>query len=330
MSREPLLLALVFWALLALVPLFAPAWLLAQLAQHLGYGLLALSLAWVWGQAGLLSFCQAVFFGTGAYLFAVVALGMVPGLPASPWLGLLCAPLAAALVALITGLVLLSARIGSGAAWTVMTLVLAVIAERLAVMSSWLGGSNGLVGVPPLALPAPSGWFELVDPLPLYLFLLAVSAPAHLLLARHFASPRGAIVRAVREDALRAAHLGIDPWRVRLVVFTSAAALAGLGGGLFAAQFGFVAPPLLGLGLSTEALVWVTVGGRGSPLAALAGTLLIKGTEELLGRWLGALWPLAMGLLVVVAVLAFPRGLVGGLLARCARARPAPRHAPEP
>ncbi|MCS6877255.1 MAG: branched-chain amino acid ABC transporter permease [Geminicoccaceae bacterium] len=322
MSREPPLPALVFWAVLGLAPLVAPGWLLAQLAQHLGYGLLALSLAWVWGQAGLLSFCQALFFGSGAYLFALLALGRIPGLPDSPWLGLLCAPLFSALLAFLLGLALLSARIGSGAAWAVMTLVLGVIAERVAVTSPWLGGSNGLVGVPPLAVPWPSGTFELVDPLPLYLLLFAATALVHLALARHIASPAGALVRAVRDDALRAAHLGIDPLRLRLFVFTGAAAIAGLGGGLFAAQFGFVAPPLLGLGLSTEALVWVAVGGRGSPLAALVGTLVVKGVEELLGRWLEAWWPLAMGLVVVAVVLAFPAGLVGGLLAR--RGRPVP------
>lgn len=321
MSREPLLPSLAFWLTLAILPAVAPVWLSSQLAQHLCYGLLAMSLAWVWGQAGLLSFCQAIFFGTGAYLFALVAMGRLPGIPALPLVGLVLAPLAAALLAFLAGLVLLTVRLPTGAAWAVMTLVLAVIAERLAVASPWLGGSNGLAGVPPLALPLPGGTLELVDPLPTFLFVLVVSGSVHLLLARLIGSPRGASVRAVREDPLRAAHLGIDPLRTRLLVFTGAAAIAGLAGALFAAQFGFVAPPLLGLGLSTEALVWVAVGGRGSPLAALSGALLVKTVEELLGAWLGPGWPLALGLLVVAIVLLFPAGLVGGLLERLARSK---------
>ncbi len=66
MSLQPLLPALFLWTALALLPFAAPAWLLGQLAQHLAYGLLAMSLAYLWGQGGLLSFCQALFFGAGA------------------------------------------------------------------------------------------------------------------------------------------------------------------------------------------------------------------------------------------------------------------------
>jgi branched-chain amino acid transport system permease protein/urea transport system permease protein len=319
MSREPLLPALLFWLVLALLPLWAPGWLLGQLAQHLGYGLLAMSLAYLWGQGGLLSFCQALFFGAGAYAYALAGLGRLPLLPESPALGLLLAVAVPTALAALAGLLLVTARVPTGPAWAVLTLVLGVIGERLAVASPFLGGSNGLAGLPPLAVPLPGGPLELVDPVPSFLALLLVAAAVQLALARKIAAPSGSLLRAVREDPLRAAHLGIDPVAVRLRAFMLAAAVAGLGGGLFAAQFGFVAPPLLGLGLSTEVLVWVAVGGRGSPLAALVGALLVKTVEGLLGEWLGAGWPLALGLLLLLVVLLFPRGVFGGLLARLAR-----------
>lgn len=322
MSREPLLPALLLWVGLALLPLVAPGWLLGQLAQHLSYGLLAMSLAYLWGQAGLLSFCQALFFGVGAYAFALAGLGRLPLLPASPALGLVLAVLAPTLLASALGLLLVTARVSTGAAWAVLTLVIGVIGERLAIASPMVGGSNGLTGLPPLILPWPGGVRELVDPLPLYLLMVTTAAATQLGLARVIAAPSGSLLRAVREDALRAAHLGVDPARTRLRAFTLAAAVAGLGGGLFAAQFGFVAPPLVGLALSTEALVWVAIGGRGSPLAALAGALIVKTVEGLSGEWLGAGWPLALGVLVVLAVLAFPHGLVGGALARLAGSPP--------
>jgi branched-chain amino acid transport system permease protein/urea transport system permease protein len=322
-SREPLAPALLLWAALALLPLVAPAWLLGQLAQHLCYGLLAMSLAYLWGQGGLLSFCQALFFGAGAYAFALAGLGRLPLLGASPGLGLALAVLLPTLLALGLGLLLVTARLPTGAAWAVLTLVLGVIGERLATTSPALGGSNGLTGLPPLALPLPGGPQELVDPLPLYLLTAAVALAVQQGLARAIRAPAGSLLRAVREDPLRAAHLGVDPVRVRLRAFTLAAAVAGLGGGLFAAQFGFVAPPLLGLQLSTEALVWVAVGGRGSPLAALLGALLVRTLEGLLGEWLGPGWPLALGLLLLLMVLLFPQGVLGGLLARLVRpARP--------
>ena len=85
----------VVWLGLLAAPLLLDEWRVSQLAQLLTYGIFALSLAFIWGQAGILCFGQAIFFGVGAYVMALITLGMVPPLGTSQWTGLLLAVAAA-------------------------------------------------------------------------------------------------------------------------------------------------------------------------------------------------------------------------------------------
>lgn len=120
--------------------------------------------------------------------------------------------------------------------------------------------------------------------------------------------------------SLAAAHntatrfFGYDVFAAKLFAFTISAAVAGLAGALFTAQFGFVSPPLLGFALSTEVLIWVAVGGRGVLLGALLGAVLVRSVENALSDQLGEYWLLAMGLLFVAVVVFAPAGLFGKLL----------------
>src|SRR2546427_5216028 len=109
-----------------------------------------MSLAFLWGQTGLLCFGQAIFFGVGAYVMALITKGMVSGVGDSTVIGLLAATLLAALVALAAGLLVFRGRGLSGAYFAIVTLAAAVIAERAASHSRFIGGFNGLLHVPPL------------------------------------------------------------------------------------------------------------------------------------------------------------------------------------
>src|SRR5438093_6175888 len=157
-------LTVVVWLLLAACPLLVSEWRLSQLAQITSYGIFAMSLAFLWGQTGLLCFGQAIFFGVGAYVMALITKGMVSGVGDSTVIGLLAATLLAALVALAAGLLVFRGRGLSGAYFAIVTLAAAVIAERAASHSRFIGGVKGLLGVPPLryggeasrvGLPAP-------------------------------------------------------------------------------------------------------------------------------------------------------------------------------
>src|SRR5207253_949935 len=117
------------------------------------YGIFAVSLAFLWGQTGLLCFGQAIFFGVGAYVMALITKGMVSGVGDSTVIGLLAATLLAALVALAAGLLVFRGRGLSGAYFAIVTLSAAVIAERAASHSRFIGGVHGLLPAP----PAPCG-----------------------------------------------------------------------------------------------------------------------------------------------------------------------------
>ena len=312
-------------ALGLLLPLVLPTWQLAEFARYFCYMLLAVSLAWVWGHCGLLCLGQGVFFGIGAYAMSVVTLGKVPGVALLPevltfWLGLAGGVVLAALAAAVLGALLFSARGLAGAFFGIVTLAVAFIAERIAINWDWLGGLNGLMGVPSLR-PGVPGNEELTDERAVYYLLLAVLALAVALLMRAVRSRRGRALLAIRNHEVRAQALGIDVAREKTRAFALGGAVAGLAGALFVTQFNFASPPLIGFALSAEVLIWVAVGGRNSLVAACLGALLVRLAESWLSEALGPYWLLALGALFILTVVAMPRGVVGEALAWMERRR---------
>ncbi|WP_162574520.1 branched-chain amino acid ABC transporter permease [Variovorax sp. PBL-H6] len=309
MTRAGVLLALI-WLLMISAPLW-PGVDLNRLTQLLCYGLFAVSLAFAWNQAGLLCFGHALFFGVGAYLAASVSKGMLPGLPSSPWLGLLLATAGGAAAAGLLGLSLFIGRVVKGAFFGIVTLCAGVIAERVATNWNAIGGFNGLLDIPP-----PSLWdgLDMLDPQRGYWIVLTIVALMTALLGWLAASPWGTVLRSIGADETRAATFGYPVARHKVSAFALAGAVAGLAGGLFAGQFGFVAPSTLGFGLSTEVLIWVAIGGRQSLTAALLGAIWLKYLESFLSDTLGEYWLLVLGLVLVAVVMYLPRGLLGGLL----------------
>ncbi|MCB1377341.1 MAG: branched-chain amino acid ABC transporter permease [Alphaproteobacteria bacterium] len=298
------------WAAFALAPLVLNDWRVSQLAQLLTYGLFALSLAFIWGQAGILCFGQAIFFGIGAYVMALITLGKVPWIGESQWIGMLFGACAAAAAAGLFGLFLFGGRGLSGAHLAIVTLCASVIAEVGARRWDLIGGFNGLLGVPPLLWP-----FDRADPyftsLETYFFILAVVAGAYAILLWLGRSAFGTALAAIRSNEERTRFFGYDVMSAKLFAFVVSAATAGLAGTLFTAQFGFVSPPLVGFALSTEVLIWVAVGGRGVLMAALLGAILVRSVENTLSDTLGEYWLLTMGLLFIVVVVFAPQGLFG-------------------
>lgn len=322
MNRRALLIAAVIWLGFAVLPLLVDDWQLLQLAQFMTYGIFAMSLALIWGQAGLLCFGQAIFFGGGAYAMSLVTMGMVPGVPANSWLGLLAAMAVPALFANLLGRFLFYGKGLRGAHFGIVTLAIAVIAERLAVNWDFIGGFNGLMGVPPLNF-ALGG--DLIDGFPVYYTILAVAVIVFAALAAILRTPFGLALNALRNNEDRAAFLGYDNAHLKLAIFTIAAAVAGLSGALFVAQFAFASPTLLGFGLSTEVLIWAALGGKSLLIAAFLGAVVVRVAENFLSEILGPLWLLGLGGLFVLCVIFFPRGLIAEILLRLERLLPGGR-----
>ncbi len=196
-----------------------------------------------------------MFFGIGAYSVGLLAVNAgMTDLVAASLVGLAAGAVAGTMVGLF---LFVGSRVGELYVGLV-TLALAFAAERLATGWEAVGGYNGIPGVPgpTIAGIALSYGPETYYPI-LGIFSLVIAA-AYQLNKSQF----GLVMRAVRDDGERAEILGYRRTTVQIVVFTLTSALAGLSGGLYALEEGFVSPAFLGVGLSTQVLLWVVLGGE--------------------------------------------------------------------
>jgi branched-chain amino acid transport system permease protein len=298
-------------ALLLLGPLaaapflgFGQGYAMTLLARAMILAMAAVSLSVLVGGAGLVSLGHAAPMGLGAY--AVVALdaaGVTEGLVVLP-----AAIAAAALFALLTGAVAIQT---SGVHFIMITLAFGQMALFTAGSLAIYGGDDGytlyarteLVGTRLLESRLGFHWVCLGS-------LAAVLLFCRLLLASRF----GRVLRASRENALRARAVGFDPYPFRLLAYTLMGAVGGLAGALFANATEFVAPSYMAWQRSGDLLFMAILGGLGSLPGAVAGALAITLLEE----WLSELtehWRLIFGPLLVLAVL-FLRGGLAGLPAQ--------------
>jgi branched-chain amino acid transport system permease protein len=329
-------------ALIAGATVFA-CWLAYQLApfdvslyDRMGlYALVAVGLTLLMGFAGQISLGQGAFFLIGAYTSAILTVGIDPArrivdpeAGISPVLAVLAAPVVAAAVAAVLGLPLLRLR-GHYLAFATLSLHL-IAFSLLYAWDRFTGGQYGISVTKPLEV---GGW--------------AIRGANHaavvwalvglvLLLATNIVHSRvGRALQALATDEASAAASGVGVASYKLRLFVLAAALAGIGGGLFTFAFQFVSPEAFPVVLSVEFVVMVAVGGLGNVYGAVAGTIAILYLEQKL-RELGARdallgWSLpdaaptvfsygVFGLILIVIMLFFPRGLLPALGDATARA----------
>lgn len=278
---------------------------------------LALSMALVWGVAGVFSFGQSLFFGLGAYAYAVLAGNGLASLWAVAGAIMLPAIGAAAL-----GYFLFYGRIGDvylavitlTASLIVYHLVNTVSGSDFTIGTVALGGYNGMPGVPPMAWPAG----EALDYTDFYLLCVAVLVAVYLGLRLLVRSRFGAVVAAIRENELRAELIGYDSRGYKLAVFVLGAAIAGLAGALHASWGGFVGPDVFGISFAAQIIIWAQVGGIGLLAGPVVGCWLIQGLTTWLGASRIADTNLVLGVVFVGFVLALPGGLLPRLRARLA------------
>jgi len=259
----------------------------------MAYGIFAMALAFIWGQAGILSFGQAIFFGIGGYCMGLVTLGQLPLVGDSTFAGLLLA--------------LARTRLGGR-----------LFCHRYPVRGrhrrDTRGGFNGLLGIPPFLVPWRTEADAYLTPTEIYFLMLAASLVVYLVLSYIIWSPVGTVLAAIRDNDQRTAFFGYNIVSYKVGAFVVSALVSGLAGALFVKQFGFAAPSLIGFGLSAEVLIWVAVGGRNVLLAAFLGALLVRSVEGELSDRLGDYWLLALGMLFVLTVVLMPTGLFGRIL----------------
>lgn len=255
------------------------------------------------GYTGLLSLGHAAFYGIGAYAVALLETRL--GVPF--WVALAAGCAAAVILGYLVGLVSLRTR---GNYFAIFTAAIGVMISI--VFTNWqelTGGNIGIMNIPP---PAPIGPISFESSLAKYYLVLAALLLAIVLCARVRGSlfGRSLLAIAANEDLARA--VGIDVMRAKSAAFMLSTFLAGLAGGLYAIFVGFLGPDSSGLDVTFDMLLYLIVGGIGTLGGPLVGTLVLV----VLGQFLQGIEQykfLLYGPLLVLLVMFFPSGIVGGL-----------------
>ena len=323
LPREFVLYA-VLLAGVAVLPLFGayPVFVMKVMC----YALFACAFNLLIGFTGLLSFGHAAFLGGAAYA-AGHAL-KVWGLPTE--LGLLVGLVAGAVLGLVMGMLAIRR---SGIYFSMITLALAQMLYFFFLQAGFTGGEDGLQSVPRGKL---LGFVNLENDVTLYYVVLGIFVLAFLLIFRTVHSPFGQVLKAIRENEARATSLGYDTARFKLLAFVLSAALAGLAGATKTLVLGFAT--LTDAHWSTSGLVilMVLMGGMGTMLGPILGAFVVVALENkvgdigmFLGRVTGIEWfnglgeavTVVIGLIFVICVMSFRRGIVGELNAWWVRRR---------
>jgi branched-chain amino acid transport system permease protein len=303
----------VFW-LVAFAAVFAPAGRHLLLNEVAILALFALSLDLILGYAGIISLGHAAFFGAGAYAAGLLCKLVTP----EPLLGLLVAVAVAAVLGLVTSLLVLR---GSDLTRLMVTLAVALVLHEVAnALPQWTGGADGLQGmmVGPLL-----GQFEFdLYGRTAYAYSLATLFVLFMLARRVVHSPFGLSLMTIRRNPLRAGALGVPVHRRLMAVYTLAAAYAGAAGALLAQTTGYVSLEVLDFQRSADVLLALIIGGTGWLYGGMAGAVAFKILQDVLSSSSPQFWMLWMGIfLVALALVGRERLTLGvrGLVAKVVR-----------
>jgi len=310
----------VAYGLAVVVFLLAPHFVYPLFLMNvLCFALFACSFNLLIGFAGLVSFGHAAFFGGAGYIAGYVlatlhwpfALGIVAGIVTGALMGL--------------GFGLLAAR-RNGIYFSMITLALAQMIYFVFLQAPFTGGEDGLQGIPRGTLAG----LDLTDDMTFYYVVLAITSLGYALMLRVVHSPFGQVLLAIRENEARAVSLGYDVTRHKLLAFVLSTSLAGLAGATKAVSVGTQTLTDAHWAMSGLVILMVLIGGMGTYFGPVIGALVIVALESKLGdfgnllaetthvdwfRQIGVSVTMVTGLIFVVCVLTFRRGIVGSMLA---------------
>jgi len=268
--------------------------------QALCFALLACAFNLLIGYGGLLSFGHAMFLGTAGYVSAHAL--KVWGLP--PELGILAGTAAAAGLAIITGLIAIRRQ---GIYFAMITLALSQLLYFIYLQTPFTHGEDGIQGVPQGYL---FGFFNLAKPTVLYYVVVAGFLLGFLLIFRTINSPFGEVLKSIRENEQRAISLGYKTDQYKLLAYILSGTLGGFAGSLkvFVAQNASLTD--VHWSMSGEIVLMTLVGGLGTIFGPVVGAFVIIAMEQYLagfGQWVTVI----QGVIFVICVLAFRRGIIG-------------------
>ncbi|MEC4720977.1 branched-chain amino acid ABC transporter permease [Noviherbaspirillum sp. CPCC 100848] len=298
------------------------------LMKVLCFALFACAFNLLIGFTGLLSFGHAAFFGMAGYVAGHSI--KVMGLPFE--LGLAAGVAVAALIGVVMGGLAIRRQ---GIYFTMITLALAQMLYFVCLQAPFTGGEDGLQGVPRGSL---LGMIDLSSDMTMYFVVLAIFIAGFALITRTVHSPFGQVLKAIKENEPRAISLGYDVDKYKLLAFVLSGALAGLAGATKTVVLGFETLTDVHWSMSGLVVLMTLVGGLGTLSGPIVGAILIIALENKLGdfgnflasvsgiewfRSIGESVTIVTGLIFIVCVLAFRRGIVGELIEFTKRRKPA-------
>ncbi|MGV6817088.1 MAG: urea ABC transporter permease subunit UrtC [Thiotrichales bacterium] len=323
--------------ILVVFPMLLDNFRLNLVGKYLTYAFAAVSLVMLWGNAGVLSLGQGVFFGLGGYCMAMflkleasspenTSIQSTPGIPdfmdwnqltALPWFWEPFNSLTFAIIAIlvvptifayIIGAAMFKRRVG-GVYFAIITQVISVILTVLIVgQQGFTGGINGITD-----LRTMKGWDITSDNAKVIFYYVNAALLLTVIMASRFilTSKFGRLLLAMRDKEDRVRFSGYDVANFKIFIFCFAAMISAIGGAMFTLQVGFMSPSFVGIVPSIEMVIFAAIGGRMSLIGAVYGTLLINFGKTTFSESFPELWLFLMGGLFIAVVMFFPNGLAG-------------------
>lgn len=315
--------------LAVIMPAVLPTFRLKLLGRFLSLAIVALGIDLIWGYTGLLSLGHGIFFALGGYALAMylnlqLPQGQLPeffslyGVSELPWIWqpFYSFPLTLAIIIIIPSIV--AALLGylvfrnriKGVYFSILTqAALLVFYNFFNGQQKLINGTNGLktdtqtiFGTLASSPQAQLGFYEVT-----ILLLIAVY-----LLCRWLTTGRfGRLLVAIRDDETRVRFTGYDPTGFKVLVFAISGGIAGIAGALYTVQTGIITPSAMEVAFSIEMVIWVAVGGRGTLIGAIIGTLLVRLGQTSLSEKFPEVWLFFQGALFLIVVTVLPSGIVG-------------------
>jgi urea transport system permease protein len=315
--------------LAVILPSVIPAFRLRLLGRFLSLAIVALGIDLIWGYTGLLSLGHGIFFALGGYALAMhlnlqIPEGKIPefltlyGVKELPWIWqpfysfpftLLALIVIPGIVAGLIGYLVFRNRI-KGVYFSILTqAALLVFYNFFNGQQELINGTNGLktdtekiFGVL-ASSPQVQRTFYIITVISLVLIYL---------LCRWLTSGRfGRLLMAIRDDETRVRFSGYNPTGYKVLVFAISGAIAGIAGALYTVQTGIINPSIMQVAFSIEMVIWVAVGGRGTLIGAILGTMLVRLAQTFLSESFPEIWLFFQGALFLIVVTVLPDGIIG-------------------
>ena len=265
------------------------------------FGLVLLGFDILMGYGGLASFGHAMFFGTGAYVTAI----LFKYVTSSIWIGLGVSILACAFAGIVIGYFCIRSR---GLYFAFLTFAFSQFFFLFFNSWTFVGAADGMAGIPK---PVLGFGIDLGNRIVFYYFSLVLLVIGYFI-ARHFVnSAFGRVLIGIRQNEERTAFLGFNVQRCMLVAFLISAIYGGVAGCLFASYQNFVSPAVYHWSISGEILIMDLLGGMGTLVGPLIGTAFVIYLGDFLSSWMHETWLMVLGALYVVAILFSPDGITG-------------------